>query len=258
MPPKVDLNDPAIKELLDTFATVSITGSKATETLKNRKQADAIAALINRNALAHKNLDAKQGAFVVTIASSNIPDDKKDYAVGRALSGALDTDDRVKAAVKYLGTLGDQPVEEGTFDQECGVGVTVTREQVDEVVRQYLVSNKDKLAAKGRPLVGPVLGSLRTVKELRWANTADVKTSAEEEIERIWPKSQYQQDVAANATASSSSSSKPAKPAKVSNSPCPHAAWQSPSTLTHCPTVLTHHTPLLNRLLPGIVCRYRP
>lgn len=97
MPPKVDLKDPAVAKLVELFATISLTGSRATETLSNPKHAAAVENAITELDLSSKAIDAKASALIVAATSpkSNLDKPKRDYLVGRILDGSLKSTDQV-------------------------------------------------------------------------------------------------------------------------------------------------------------------
>lgn len=126
MAPKVDLSDPAVKKLLDQFASISFTGQKANETLRNAKTSDALSSLITALDLGSKNLDSKQG-ILVTVAASSPPAtldlEKRKYIVERIVDGSLTTNERVSVACKYIANVDNvASVNKAEFDEACGVG----------------------------------------------------------------------------------------------------------------------------------------
>jgi hypothetical protein len=126
MPPKADASDPKVQRLLEQFATISFTGQKANEAVRNIKKAEVLSQLIEKNNLADRKLDTKGGALIVG-ASSNPPNDlafeSRDYVVQRILDGSLTTTDRVAEACKYMAGVQDATaVDKASFDQACGVG----------------------------------------------------------------------------------------------------------------------------------------
>lgn len=126
MAPKVDTSDPRIQSLLEQFASISFTGQKANETLRNTKTSETLSTLIEKNELSKKGLDAKQGQLIVsaaTVAPSSLDLEKRSYIVQRVIDGSLDSADRINEAGKYLSSVSDlKNVNKEAFDQACGVG----------------------------------------------------------------------------------------------------------------------------------------
>lgn len=194
MPPKLDANDPAIKEVCDLFATISFTGAKAQETARKPAQAALISDAIRSHKLGEAGLDAKQGQLVVSaiVGGEALGEGRRSYLVERTKSGELDSDDRVKTAIKYLASLDPAaPIDDEAFNAACGVGVVVTPEQVKEEARKYVSENKADLDAKNggaRPNLSSMLAALKSIPALRWANTLDIKNAGEEQLNALWPK----------------------------------------------------------------------
>lgn len=126
MAPKADTSDPRVQRLLEQFASISFTGQKAAETLRNAKTSDALSALIQRLDLGSKGLDAKQGTLVTVAASSppaTLDVDRRAYVVQRILDGSLVSNDRVAVACKYMSDIKSvERVDKVSFDETCGVG----------------------------------------------------------------------------------------------------------------------------------------
>ena len=126
MAPKVDTSDPRIQKLLEQCATISFTGQKANETLRNAKTSDTLSTLIEKNQLSSKGLDAKKGQLIVsaaTVAPPSLDLEKRSYIVQRILDGSLDSADRINEAGKFLASVADvNSVDKPAFDKACGVG----------------------------------------------------------------------------------------------------------------------------------------
>jgi len=185
MAPKVDTSDPAVASLLDLFASsLSLTGPKALDIVKQPKQATALAGTIK--ALNLSALDAKRGALVVSaVTAASGSEGKRRYVVARVLDGSLRTNDQVTTALKYLEKVeGDGgPTDQADFDAACGVGVTITPEQCRGAVTAYLTAHKPELdQVGGWPKQSAIMADLRADPGLRWANALDVKNAVEAEL----------------------------------------------------------------------------
>lgn len=126
MAPKPDTSDPRVQKLLEQFASISFTGQKANETLRNTKTSDTLAALIEQLDLGDKKLDAKKGQLVVSAASAapaSLDLQRRAYIVRRIIDDSLDSADRVNVAAKFLASVPDAgDIDQKTFDEACGVG----------------------------------------------------------------------------------------------------------------------------------------
>lgn len=71
-----------------------------------------------------------------------------------------------------------ETIDSKMFDEACGVGVTVTSQQISDTVARLLSEKKDELLVKRHQMMGPLLLALR--QDLRWANGLLLK----EELDR--------------------------------------------------------------------------
>ncbi|MCO5585049.1 hypothetical protein L7F22_038981 [Adiantum nelumboides] len=233
MAPKVDTSDPRIQKLLEQFATISFTGQKANETLRNAKTSDTLSTLIEKNQLSSKGLDAKKGQLIVsaaTVAPPSLDLEKRSYIVQRILDGSLDSADRINEAGKFLASVADvNSVDKPAFDKACGVGeypmksktntkdeiyqtnaciraagVVVTPEQINGIIGEHMEKDSAKIEEQRWNSLALLMANLRGDERLRWANALDMKNGVEKALEaKFGPKNKQP------------APSKPAKEAKA-------------------------------------------
>ncbi|WFD32096.1 glutamine--tRNA ligase [Malassezia sp. CBS 17886] len=182
MAPKLDPADPAVARLLALFESISLTGQRAQDTVKNPKYARSLERVITSLGLGDKGLDAKTSSMVVVAAShgADLPADKLDYVAARIVGGDLRTADQIHAACAFVAA---SDVDKDAFDRACGVGVTVTPDACREAVRAYVDAHHAELQSSGGwPSMSAVMGAVRSGEAMRWASAADVKTAVEEEL----------------------------------------------------------------------------
>lgn len=175
MPPKADLS-PETVELIDLFKSIGLTQSKAAEAAKSPKSAAYLRDIIKQYSLSEKKPDEKQAVLLATLAvqGSKLGDSERSYAVDAILDGRLKSTDQVSAASKYL-EIHPTPVDQAEFDKECGVGFSITAEELASQVAQFVASS----TATGWANLGAVISGLRNSAELRWANPLEVKNTVE-------------------------------------------------------------------------------
>ncbi|WFD00806.1 glutamine--tRNA ligase [Malassezia yamatoensis] len=183
MAPKLDVNDPQVKSLLELFAKISLTGQRAEDTVKNAKYARSLEQVIHALKLDEANLDAKTSSAVVVAASSGADLDatKREYVVKRVLNGDLKSSDQIQTAVKYVAS--HSTIDPTEFDQECGVGVQVSPEECQNAVRSYMDANKSQINSTGGwASMSSIMSAVRTAAEMRWANPLDIKAAVESQL----------------------------------------------------------------------------
>lgn len=191
MAPKLDTSDPQVARLLELFATISLTGQRAADTIKNPKYARALEHTITALHLDTASLDAKTGSAVVVAASSGaeLPDAKLDYIVKRIVNHDLKSTDQINTACKYA--AGVDVIDDAAFDAACGVGVVVTPDMCREMVSRVMEADAAALAdVGGWPRMSAIMGAVRGDPSMRWANAVDIKMAVEEALTmRFGPRS---------------------------------------------------------------------
>ncbi|KZS88346.1 glutaminyl-tRNA synthetase [Sistotremastrum niveocremeum HHB9708] len=221
MPPKFDPTDPETSALISLFQTIGLSGPKATDAARNPKNAASLKELIEQNDLKESGLTEKDGALIAGLAVSGakLGLAERSYAARAIVDGRLKTTDQVTAAIKYLQSH-EVPIQDEEFDAECGVGFTITSEEIDALVKQYAESAN----VSGWPDLSRFLGGLRTSGNLKWANPLEVKTAAEARfLELFGPKD----------------TSKPAKPTKAPKEPKASTVNNEATTSTPIPEAAT-------------------
>ncbi|GBE80034.1 Probable glutamine--tRNA [Sparassis crispa] len=183
MPPNRDTPDTA--SLVELFKSIGLTQSKAAEAAKSSKSAATLKEIIEIHAVTEKRLEEKQAVLLASLAvqSSKLEAGERGYGVDAILDGRLKSTDQVSAAIKYLETHS-LPIDGFEFDKQCGVGFSVTPEQLSSQVASYVTSS----ASAGWNNLGAVIGSLKGT-ELRWANPLELKNAVERAFaEKFGPK----------------------------------------------------------------------
>ncbi|KAL1668026.1 tRNA synthetases class I, catalytic domain-containing protein, partial [Schizophyllum commune] len=98
--------------------------------------------------------------------------------------GKLKTTDQAVAAAKYVET-NPPPIDIQDFDKECGVGFSITPEELYKQIAEIA----EPSASKGWAGLGPVISAAKAVPSLRWANALEVKATVEKLfLEKFGPK----------------------------------------------------------------------
>ncbi|KAG2156227.1 tRNA synthetases class I, catalytic domain-containing protein [Suillus clintonianus] len=173
-------SDPAASDTsIPLFKSIGLSQAKAAEAAKNAKSANVLHNLIVSYDLTKAHLDEKQATLVTALAgqlakTESIEPSEQDFAVKAILQGKLKSVDQVNAAVKYLETH-NAPINELEFDTECGVGFSITSEELFNTVTSYIREN----AVTGWPYLGSVISGVKASPALRWANPLEIKNAVE-------------------------------------------------------------------------------
>ncbi|OJT10371.1 hypothetical protein TRAPUB_13130 [Trametes pubescens] len=173
MAPKADA--PETAELVELFKKIGLTQAKAAEAAKNPKSAGTLRGIIESHDLVNKQLDDKQAVLLaaLVVPGSKLGEAERSYAVDAILDGRLKTTDQVSEAAKYL-DAHPAPVNDAEFDQACGVGFSITAEELATRVKEYVTSS----ALAGWNNLGQAIGGLKST-DLRWASPLELKNAVE-------------------------------------------------------------------------------
>jgi glutaminyl-tRNA synthetase len=142
MPPKFDLSDPAISELVTLFKSIGLSETKSIEAVRNPKTAATLKEIVVANDLTANPLEDKQAGLIASLATqgSKLPEAERNYVARAVADGRLKTTDQLsgkpiidngvsahrlqfEAAIKYMESHPALP-DDAEFNQECGVGTS--------------------------------------------------------------------------------------------------------------------------------------
>ncbi|GAB0098711.1 Glutaminyl-tRNA synthetase, class Ib, non-specific RNA-binding domain 2 [Sergentomyia squamirostris] len=173
----------ASEEMLATFVSLGMTEQKAKETLKNVNVTKNLTAALA--GIDPKGLPEGAGMLLYHMASKIKPQIHvhitmlSDYIK----SQKIDSIPRVDAALEFLLTHGvkSNTVNMEDFEKACGVGITVTPEEIDEAVEDVMKRNRETiLEQRYRFNIGKIMQEVRTA--LPWADGKAVKNEVEVQI----------------------------------------------------------------------------
>ncbi|EGO27801.1 hypothetical protein SERLADRAFT_414058 [Serpula lacrymans var. lacrymans S7.9] len=172
-------SDASVDSLIPLFKSIGLTQSKAAEASKNPKSAGVLRDVIVTHGLADVGLDEKQAVLFAALAGQLIKvegmgESERDYVVKAILEGKLKSVDQVTAATKYLES-NPGPIDDNEFNKYCGVGFTITAEELLSSAIRYI---EDSTVA-GWANLGPTISGLKATPELRWANPLEMKNAVE-------------------------------------------------------------------------------
>ncbi|KAJ4478315.1 glutamine-tRNA ligase [Lentinula aciculospora] len=173
---EVKLDDPSIT----LFKSIGLSQAKAIEASKSPKSAAELKNLIDEHSLASRVSDEKQAGLIAALAgqlakSNGIDAQSKGYVLETILDGKLKSVDQVTAGVKYVETHSI-PLDDADFDKECGVGFSISPEQILEHVAAYIKAS----AVSGWANLGVTISGVKAIPELRWASPLEVKNAVDQ------------------------------------------------------------------------------
>ncbi|KAL1723376.1 tRNA synthetases class I, catalytic domain-containing protein [Schizophyllum commune] len=182
---------PVAAEHVPLFEAIGLPHAKAVEAAKSAKQAAALKDIIEKYQLDKREpkLEEKQAGLISAFAgqvgkAQNTTEEARDFVVDKILEGKLKTTDQAVAAAKYVET-NPPPIDIQDFDKECGVGFSITPEELYKQIAEIA----EPSASKGWAGLGSVISAAKAVPSLRWANALEVKATVEKLfLEKFGPK----------------------------------------------------------------------
>ena len=167
-------------KLVEQLSRIGIDESKAGELAKNPKVANIIAECAaeagypSDKAVQIQNL-AQSSRSAKPLGLKNRPLVARAIADGRLVSAL-----QIDAALKYVGST-ETPTD-ADLDKSAGVGITVTKEEVEREINAYVKNHADELRLKRYKALGPTMGAIKKLESLKWANPAFLKPAIDQEF----------------------------------------------------------------------------
>ncbi|KAI6003687.1 glutaminyl-tRNA synthetase [Pisolithus albus] len=149
------MTSPSSEDLISLFKSAGLPQSKAAEATKNAKGAAILRDLVLSYNLVSAGLSEKQAVLVSALSlqlgkAQNIGGEERAYIVNAILEEKLKSVDQVN-------------------------GFAVTAAQLEEHVKQYMDANNTSTWSH----LGVVIGGVKNIPALRWANPLDIKNAVE-------------------------------------------------------------------------------
>lgn len=174
-----------VDDLTVLFSKVGFEEPKVKEIVKNKKVSDTLSILV-REAPASYQWDKSSRALVHNLASlikgAEFPNSK--LIVQGIVNGDLKTNLQVEAAYKYVKQNGDSATKEA-MNENSGVGIEVTEDQVRASVINYIETNKETILAERYKLVPGIFANIKNLPELKWADPRSFKPIIDQEILKV-------------------------------------------------------------------------
>lgn len=169
-----------MEDLTSRLERIGLADAKVKEILKNEKVAAALGQIAQEAGyssaaptLLHHLALASRTATPEQIANRKL--------VSEAIAGGkLLTTNQVDAAWKYVSSTQAPSVAE--LEKESGVGVVVTKEDVEKAVRAYIQENKTEVEKQRYKALSTVLMAVKKLPSMKWASPALFKPAIDAEF----------------------------------------------------------------------------
>ncbi|XP_034825292.1 probable glutamine--tRNA ligase [Maniola hyperantus] len=158
------------EETIKKLKLLGLSETKAKETLKNAKVTKFLLAAISEVDI--ENIPTGAGSLLYHLATKIKPqiEIRLPLVCKYVANGKIDSTLRVDAALEYLlSHINEENLNISEFEQYCGVGVSVSPEQVEKAVEKQMAKYKQELIEKRyRFNSGIIMQAVRA--ELKWAD----------------------------------------------------------------------------------------
>lgn len=178
------MDGPAEQRLLES---VGFSGGRLTDTLKNTALTASLVALLNQlGVTAEKGLPGDVGSLLYEIAGKAYPKsaEKHKLVVAQYIVAGKIKKVNLKAVIAFLQGIGEGDLDKAKFEQECGIGLEVTEEDIHRHIAAILDSHAKDVEEKKWNAISVVRPVLRDHAVLKWADGQLVTKVLDEEMEK--------------------------------------------------------------------------
>ncbi|KAK3797448.1 hypothetical protein RRG08_011699 [Elysia crispata] len=169
---------------IDLFVSIGLTEQKAKETIKNAQLTENLKQAIKlADDFGATAIRKEIGKLLYNVASKLKAQIKNHMGllVQYISSKKITSEDQLNAALFYLLHHIDSDLDVKAFEDDCGVGVVVTPEDIEIAVEEVVKKHKDELQSKRYHYnTGPMLGEIKS--KIRWADGKAVKHELDMQI----------------------------------------------------------------------------
>ncbi|KAJ2004361.1 Glutaminyl-tRNA synthetase [Coemansia sp. RSA 2322] len=186
-------------DLITKFEALGLSADKAAEAAANKKLAPTLAGIIASTG--QTGFSKSTGMLLYALATSATKDKAPhtDYIARAIVAGRIASTEQLTAATKFC-AKNDPSANEAAFDEACGVGVIVNSEAIAASVQSVIDSSKETLLSERYRALGKVLGTIKKLPELRWADSGKVKAEFDmQTLALLGPKDERDTPAAAKA-----------------------------------------------------------
>ena len=166
--------------LVSKLSKIGLDESKAQEISKNSKFANLLVELAEDAGFPTDKAAPLQNLALAYKSANELAIKNRKLIAQAVADGRVSSPAQIEAGVKYLSTSESPSVED--LDKECGVGVVISKEDIERAAKQYFAENKEKIVQMRYKALGPTLGAIKRIPELKWANAAFFKPVIDAEM----------------------------------------------------------------------------
>ncbi|XP_069795587.1 glutamine--tRNA ligase isoform X2 [Narcine bancroftii] len=170
------------------FCRIGLSEQKAKETLRNEALSALLAQAIEEaEAILGSAVDRATGTLLYNAATRLRDQQQLTFLVKYIATRGVTTDLQLSAGVEYIKNHRLDSIDSTNFERECGIGVVVTPEQIEEVVESAVTKYRNQIVLERyRFNMGVLMGDVRS--KLKWADGKIVKNEVDLQTPKKAPK----------------------------------------------------------------------
>ncbi|XP_037333622.2 glutamine--tRNA ligase [Pungitius pungitius] len=170
-------------DTLTLFTSIGLSEQKAKETLKNEALSSALkeAIIQAQRVRGASGVDKAVGTLLYSMASRLKDPKRLAFLSDSIVLCKICTELQLAAALEFVKSHPEDPIDQKEFEQACGVGVVVTPEQIEEAVESIIKKHKEPLLKERYHFnMGLLMGEARSA--LKWADGKVVKNEVDLQV----------------------------------------------------------------------------
>ncbi|XP_068605465.1 glutamine--tRNA ligase-like [Brachionichthys hirsutus] len=172
-----------MEDTLTLFTSIGLSEQRAKETLKNEALSSSLKdAIIQARRVCGAEAVAKlMGTLLYTMASRLKDPKRLPFLSASIAQSKISTELQLAAALDFLKSHPQDPVNQKEFEEACGVGVIVTPEQIEDAVETVIKKYREQLIKERYHFnMGLLMGEARTA--LKWAEGKGIKNEVDMQV----------------------------------------------------------------------------
>nr|XP_061803279.1 glutamine--tRNA ligase-like isoform X2 [Nerophis lumbriciformis] len=165
------------------FLSIGLSEQKVKETLKNAALSTTLknAIVQARSVNGATEVDKATGTLLYSMASRLKDSKRLVFLVENIAQRKITTEQQLAAALEYVKTHPQDPINQREFNEACGVGVVITPEQIEDGVESVIKKHKEQLEKERYHFnMGLLMGDVRSA--LKWADGKALKNEVDMQV----------------------------------------------------------------------------
>ncbi|CAH6719987.1 glutamine--tRNA ligase [[Candida] jaroonii] len=154
-----------MEETIEKFKSFGLTDKRVGEIKNNKKVLGNFTSIVDY--CTSKGVDSLDDKKIAMLHSLSLKSTNP-MIIDGVLDGRLKTTLQLDEAVKYVNSTDSPDVKE--MEKVSGVGIEVSDEEVKTIISDYLTTRKEEIESKRYALLPKVMGDVRKLEALKWAN----------------------------------------------------------------------------------------